>query len=124
MKQGIIPSMHEYLGPNCIGYVYSELGIIDSEKYVDRLSFKDVLKRFERASGFDSADIVAVISPTSSIEHMAIIDHALTGIRHRKGVDAPITQDVLEKGLEGYLKTDEYVMVYLKLKPKKKWGLF
>jgi len=62
--------------PNCIGFVYSRLGIISEEKYVDPPRLKDFLKTFEEVHNIKQAKVLGVIFLASNgpiMAHVALL---------------------------------------------------
>lgn len=109
---------------NCVGFVFSRLGIISDERYVEPPTYKELLKSFDRVD-IDKAQLLAVIRHPSGkpyVYHMAILGGDKTTIIHRRGVNSEWFVEDLKEGLESYLLENDFVateVVYLAKKVQK-----
>lgn len=107
---------------NCIGYAYSELGLISKEIFLKCPYLDEILSHFDRVGNIKSADAAIVVVPYEGryeVTHIAVVNHDKRTIRHRKGQDAPVNRGKIKGELRDYLREYEAEMVYLRLKSKK-----
>jgi hypothetical protein len=110
--------MHE---TNCVGYVYYEPGLTPEEKYHDCPTLSELLDKFDQVER-RVAEAVAVVAPLEgepTVIHMAVFNHGKNSIRHREGIDEPVTKaSLFFGGLKSYLKYYEVnaELVYLAVK--------
>jgi hypothetical protein len=109
---------------NCVGYAYHELGLTSQENILNLLTLQKLLKRFVKVDSIEDADVVAVIAPWSCgpvVSHIAVINSDKRTVRHRKGIDQPVSQGEIDSEIKSYVAHDEVEVVFLKLKPRTKW---
>jgi len=109
---------------NCVSFVYSRLGLISDDEYVEPPSYHDIFKMFKEVDPAD-ANILAVIRYTSRrepyVDHMAILTDDKEHVFHRKGVCGEVDTENIEDGLRRYLCDNDYVQTKVVfLTPKNK----
>lgn len=92
--------------PNCIGFVYHELGLIPEEKFMYGPYLRNFLDKFTRVSDISEATVVAVVAygaVNPYIAHVALLSEDKKMITHRDGLGADPERLEIEKGLKKYL---------------------
>lgn len=98
---------------NCIGYVYYKVGLEETEVHLYPPTLEELLIDFDITEA-DSAVAIGILSLlderylglgiTSKVLHMAIIDPEKPNlIRHRRGVNQPVSHEPMDVGLQPYL---------------------
>ncbi len=90
--------------PNCVGYVLSVLGIINSDRFITPgrlVSYSDL---FERVADIQSADGIAITTERECyLAHFALMEPGNPKfIIHRPGAGADIMREELSSVLKGY----------------------
>lgn len=115
---------------NCVSFVYHELGLEPEDLYVEPPTYSQLLRKFERVFDINSAIAVAAIVPSNwsgpKVAHIALLSDDKKTVLHRigPGVNIPVNPEEINKAMESYLENPEAELVYLTLKPKKKWRIF
>jgi len=106
---------------NCIGYVYNQVGISDSEIYCPLPTLKETLQLFDVVPP-DLAEVVGVASRTKSengelvFVHMAMIEDGGAAVKHRPAYGQRVRTGDVDVELELYLLTETNMIFHLRRK--------
>lgn len=97
------------VGPNCFGFVLSELGLCE-DGYVEAYQYDKFLENYGfEETGIDDAKVVAILYtplPLSGgdvvVGHVALINADKQTATHRPGINKPISSKDLDKLVSGY----------------------
>ncbi len=108
---------------NCIGYVAHQLGFDPEERFIHCPGLEEALAVHDVVLDAKSASLVGIVSERGTdnhsgptIIHLAILEEGGDIVRHRKQYGAPVTREPFERGLDGYLKSPRFRVIYLTLK--------
>lgn len=89
--------------PNCVGYVLSALGIIDSDRYITPGRLVSYSGLFEKVADVESAEVIAFIEGEDDLFHLTLIEKSNPEfITHRSGPGADIEVARLSSVLRKY----------------------
>lgn len=100
MKEKIQPRQ-----PNCIGFVYSRLGIIPEETFIKPPGLLSLLETFDIVEDIRKAKVLGVILFASHgpiLAHMALLDDDKKNVIHRKGEGEAVIIETVNECLREY----------------------
>lgn len=105
--------------PNCIGFVLSKLGFIDSDRFVTAGSYESYLEVFEETGDVSSADAIAVVNRLSNrVNHLALVDkEAPDSVIHRPGTGKDVVREEIGEVLDRY-PSEFFAAVFLRAKSR------